>query len=67
MATLFEARQRFAISRSPATSARIAASISRSLVRAYTALNGTPHTEAPLAFAPEATSPTSALWILHAR
>ena len=66
MATFFEARPRFAISH-PATSAEIAASITRFVARAYTALNGTPHTEAPLPFAPESTSPTAALWILHAR
>jgi hypothetical protein len=67
MATLFEACSRFALRHSPAASADAVATISRSMRRAYTAFNSAPYVEAPRAFGADLESPTSALWILHAR
>jgi hypothetical protein len=66
MVAPFGARSRSAFRRDTAASALVA-TISRSIRRACTALNGTPHVEAPRAFAEDLESPTSALWILHAR
>jgi hypothetical protein len=66
MATLFGARSRFLFRRDVAASALVA-TISHSIRCARTALNRTPHVEAPRAFAEDRQSPTSALWILHAR
>jgi hypothetical protein len=67
MATLFEARQRFALRHDAAATAAVVATISRSIRRTSTALTGTPRVDTPRALAEDPGSRTSALWILHAR
>jgi hypothetical protein len=68
MTALFEARPRFVFRRVAAASADAVVTISRSIRRtALTALDGTQHVEAPRVFAERSESPSSGLWILHAR